>query len=91
MSLFALNYEYQRSIDRIWEDFSALSRSQTEPAPDDVKSMPDQSVFGLGNQGEVSVQHKTQNAIRPQVAGRSALMQCDAKAWGRFLDSKRGA
>jgi len=89
MSLFALNYEYQRSIDRIWEDFPALSRAQTEPAPEEVESKRHQSVLNLGSQGEVFVQNKTQNAITPQVVCGSELMQCDAKAWGRFLDSKR--
>lgn len=89
MSLFALNYEYQRSIDRIWEDFSALSRAQPEPAPEEVESKRYQSILNLGNQGEVFEQNETQNAITPQVVGGFELMQCDAKAWGRFLDSKR--
>ena len=89
MSLFALSYAYQRSIDRIWEDFSAPSRAQTEPAPEKVKSKSHQSVLNLGNQAIVLVQNKTQNAITPQEAGGFALMQYDAKAWGCFLDSKR--
>ena len=89
MSLFALSYEYQRSIDRIWEDVSAHSRAQTEPAPEEVESKSHQSVLNLGNQGEVFVQNKTQNAITPQVAGGSELMQYDAKAWRCFLDSRR--
>ena len=88
MSLFALSYAYQRSIDRIWEDFSAPSRAQTEPAPEKVKSKSHQSVLNLGNQGEVFVQNNTQNAITPQVVAGSELMQYDATAWGCFLDSK---
>jgi hypothetical protein len=89
MSLFALNHEYQRSIDRIWEDFSAHSRAQTEPAPEAVESKSHQSVLNPGDQGEVFVQNKTQNTITPRVVGGSELMQYDAKAWGCFLDSKR--
>jgi hypothetical protein len=88
MSLFALNHAYQRSIDRIWEDFAAHSRAQTEPAPEEVESKNHQSGLNLGNQGEVSMQNRTQKAIRPQVVGGSELMQYDAKAWGCFLDSK---
>ena len=90
MSLFALSYAYQRSIDRIWEDFSAHSRAQTEPAPEGVESKSHQSVLNLGNQGEVCVQNKTRNAITPEKVGGFELMQYDAKAWGFFLDSKRG-
>ena len=89
MSLFALNYEYQRSIDRIWEDFSARSRAQSRPAPEEVESKGHQPILNLGNRGELFVQNKTQNAITPPGVGGSELMQYDAKAWGRFLDSKR--
>jgi hypothetical protein len=89
VSLFALNYEYQRSIDRIWEDFSARSRAQTEPVPEKVESKSHQSALNLGNQGEGFVQNITHNAIMPQVVGGSELMQYDAKAWECFLDSKR--
>ena len=89
MSLFALSYAYQRSIDRIWEDFSAHSRAQTEPAPEEVESMSHQTALNPGNQGEVFVLNRPQNAITPQVVGESELMQYDAKAWGCFLDSKR--
>ena len=90
MSLYALNHEYQRSIDRIWADFSAHSRAQNEPAPAEVESKSHQSVLDLGNQGEVFVQNKTQKTITSRTVGGSALMQCDAKAWGCYLDSKRG-
>ena len=89
MSLFALNHEYQRSIDRIWEDFSAHSRAQIEPAPGEMESKSHQSGLNMGNQGDVFVQNKAQNAITPQAVGGSELMQYDAKAWGCFLDSKR--
>ena len=89
MSLFALSYAYQRSIDRIWEDFSSHSPAQTQSAPEEVESKSHQPVLNLGNQGKVFWQNRTQNAITPQVEGRSELMQDDAKAWGYFLDSKR--
>jgi len=32
MSLFAQRSEYQRSIDRVFEDFSAPSRTQAKPS-----------------------------------------------------------
>lgn len=89
MSLFALSYAYQRSIDRIWEDFSAHSLAQTEPAPEEVESKSHQSALNLRNQGEVFLQNKTQNAITPQVVGESEFMQYDAKVWGSYLDRKR--
>ena len=89
MSLFSINYEYQRSIDRIWEDFSAHSRVQTEPVPEEAQSKSHQSVLNPGNQGGALVQNKVQNAITPQAVGGSELLQYDAKAWGSFLDSKR--
>ena len=89
MSLFALSYAYQRSIDRIWEDFSAHSRAQTQPAPEEVESKSHQSALNLRNQREVFVQNKTQHAITPQAEGESELMQYDARAWGSYLDSKR--
>lgn len=38
MSLFALRREYQRSIDRIFEDFSVHTPSQTAPSPEEVES-----------------------------------------------------
>ncbi len=88
MSLFALRYAYQRSIDRIWEDFSAHSRAQTEPTPAKAVSKSHQSVLNLGNQGQLFVQTKSQDATTPHGLGRSELMQDDAKAWGYFLDSK---
>lgn len=85
MSLFALSYEYQRSIDRIWEEFSV----ESEQAPEEPASKHHQSVLHPDNQGAVIVQNKTQNAITAHGTGGSELMQYDAKAWGRFLDSKR--
>ena len=89
MNFFALNYEYQRSIDRTWEDFSAHSRAQTATGAEEAQSKTHQSVLNLDNQGEVFLQKKTQNAITPQVVGGSELIQYNAKAWGCFLDSKR--
>lgn len=89
MSLFALSYAYQRSIDRIWEDFAAHSGAQTEPAPEEVQSKSHQSALNLGNQGEVFVRNQAQDAITTQMVGESELMQYDAKAWGSYLDSKR--
>ena len=89
MSLFALSYEYQRSIDRTWEDFSTLSRAQTETTREEVESERHKSVLHVGNQGETYEQNQTQNAITRQVEGGSGLMQCDTKAWARFLDGKR--
>ena len=89
MSLFALSYAYQRSIDRIWDDFSAHSRAQVEPAPEEAESKSRQSALNLENQVEVFMLSKTQNTITHQVVGGSELMQYDAKAWGSYLDSKR--
>jgi hypothetical protein len=89
MNLFALNHEYQRYIDRTWEDFSAHSRAQTETSAEEAQSKRHQSVLNLDNQGEVFEQRKTQNAITPQVVGGSELIQYNAKAWGCFLDRKR--
>ena len=88
MSLFALNYEYQRSIYRAWEDFSDNSQAQAEPDPQAVESWSHRSVRRLGDQQEGFVQHRTQNTNAVRVAGESEFMQHDAKAWGRFLDSK---
>ena len=47
MSLFALNYEYQRSIDTTWEDFSAHSRAQTETGAEEAQSESHQSGLKL--------------------------------------------
>lgn len=89
MSFFALNLEYQRSIDRTWKDFSAHSRAQTETGAEEALGKSHPSVLDLDSQGEVIVQNKTQKAITPQVEGGSGLIQFDAIAWGCFLDSKR--
>jgi hypothetical protein len=89
MSLFAINHEYQRSIDRTWKDFSAHSRARTATSAEEAQSKSHRSVLDLDNQGEVFVQNETQNAITPQVAGGSELIQFNAIAWGCFLDSKR--
>ena len=88
MSLFALNHEFQRSIYSAWEDFSGHSRAQAEPDPEVVESRSHQSFLRLRNQREASLQSRTQNSITSRVGGESEFMQHDAKAWGRFLDSK---
>jgi len=88
MSLFALNHEYQRSFDRIWEEFSAHSRAQSEPAaPEQVERKSRHSLLNSGYQGEVRLQHES--ADMPQGTGEPEWIQHDAKAWGHFLDSKR--
>lgn len=90
MSLFAHSYEYQRSFARLREEFSAPSRTRTEPAaPGEGETRRPKSVPDSGGQREVFVRNKAHNVIPPQVVGGSPLMQYDAKAWGRFLDSKR--
>ena len=89
MSFFALNHEYQRSIDSAWEDFSAHSRALTETGAEKAQSRSHQTFLNLDNQGEGFVQKKTQTAITPQGVGGSELIQYNAKAWGYFLDSKR--
>lgn len=89
MSLFALRREYQRSMDRVFEDFSVHSGAQTEPSPEEVESNHHQSVISEGNQRARYVQRKTQNAITPPVAGGYEFIHHDVKAWAGFLDSKR--
>jgi hypothetical protein len=89
MSLFALRKEYQRTFDRIFEDFSLHTRAQTEPFPNEVESTRHQSVISLDNQHERHEQYKTQNAITPPVAAGCEFIHHDVKAWARFLDSKR--
>lgn len=88
MNLFAHQREYQRCFDRIFEDFSATPEAQTEPSPEKKKSIRRRSVFSLSKQREPNVHRKSLNAITPRVAGSHEFMQCDTKAWGRFLDSK---
>lgn len=89
MSLFALRYAYQRSFDRLWEDYSADFPAQAQPAPKEVERKSHQSVLNLHSHREGFMQKKIQNATTPQGSGGSELMQYDAKAWGCFLDSKR--
>lgn len=89
MSLFALRREYQRSFERIFEDFSAHSRARTEPFPEERQTNRHRSVISPGNQQDRYVQRKTQNATTPPVAGGYEFIHYDAKAWAGFLDSKR--
>ena len=88
MSLFAHRQEYQRSIDRIFEDCSVQSRVQTESSREKVENNSHRSVISLGNQQQRYVQHKIQNDMTPQVAAGYEFIQYDIKAWGCFLDSK---
>ena len=89
MSLFALRREYQRSFDRIFEDFSVHSQAQTEPPSlEEVETNRQRSVISLGNHPERYEQSKIQNAIKPQMEGEYEFIQHDVRAWGRFLDSK---
>ncbi|NNJ90141.1 MAG: hypothetical protein HKP55_00580, partial [Gammaproteobacteria bacterium] len=80
--------EYQRSFDRVFEDFSANSRAQIEPSPEEAESDRRRSIISLDNQRERYVQLKIQNAITPRVADGYEWIQHDVKAWGCFLDSK---
>jgi hypothetical protein len=89
MSLFAHRREYQRSIDRIIEDFSVDSGSQTETSLETVKNNRHRSVISPGNQRAHYWQHKIENAITPRVVGGYEFIHQDVEAWGRFLDSKR--
>ena len=89
MSLFAHRREYQRSIDRIFQDFSVHSRAQSEPYPEKLESNRHRSDISLGNQQEHYAQHKLENAITPEKAGGYECIQHDTKAWRCFLDSKR--
>ena len=89
MSLFALRREYQRSIDRIFEDYSDHSRAQTEASPEEVESNRRRSIIRLRNHRERHVQRKIQNAITPLVATGNKFIHHDIKAWACFLDSKR--
>ena len=89
MSLFALRREYQRSMDRVFEDFSVHSGAQTEPSPEEVESNRHQSIISLDNQRERYVQHKNQNVTTPPVTGEYEFIHHDVKAWAGFLDSKR--
>jgi hypothetical protein len=88
MSLFALNHEFQRSIYSAWKEFSASPNEQAELDPQAVESRSHQSVPRPGNQREGFVPNRTRNVIKSRVADESTFMQHDAKAWGRFLDSK---
>ena len=89
MSLFDIRHEYQRSIDRIFDDFSVHSRAQTETPPEEVEGNHHRSVTSVGNQRERYVQPEIQNAITPRVPGEYEFIQHDVKAWASFLDSKR--
>lgn len=89
MSLFAHRQEYQRSIDKIMEDFSIHSPAPTEPSPEEAENNLHRSVMNQGNQRERFSQQKIPNHFTPRVPDRSELIQYDVKAWGRFLDGKR--
>lgn len=89
MSLFALRREYQRSIDRIFEDFSLHCRAQTEPSPEEVESNRHRSIISLADQRARYVQRKTQDAVPARMAGGDEFIHHDVKAWACFLDSKR--
>jgi len=87
MSLFARRQEYQRSFDRIFEDFSVHSSAETKPFLEEVETLRHRSVVSLGNQREPYVQRKIQKAIKPHVADGYEWIQHDVKAWGCFLDT----
>jgi len=89
MSLFALNNEFQRSIYRAWEDFSDDSRARARPDAAGGESGRPQSFRRPGNQAGGFVQGAAQHPITLREASESAFLQHDAKAWRRFLDSKR--
>lgn len=89
MSLFALRREYQRSFDRIFEDFPVHSRAQTKPFLEEAESNRQRLVMSLGNQRGRKEQCKTQNAITSPMADGYELIHHDVKAWACFLDSKR--
>ena len=88
MSLFALNHEFQRSIHSAWEEFSGHSPEKAQHNHQAAGSRSYQSVPRPVNQRERFVQSRTLNSITSRAAGKSEFMQHDAKAWGRFLDSK---
>ena len=89
MSLCALRREYQRSIDKIFEDYSVQSRAQAEPYLEEVESNQHRSVINLHNRRERYVQRKTQNTTTPPVTDGYEYIHHDIKAWACFLDSKR--
>ena len=89
MSLFALSNEYQRSSYRSWEDFSDHPQVQAESDPEAVENRSHRSVLRLDNQREGAALSRTQKSMAFRAAGESEFLQHDAKAWGRFLDSKR--
>ena len=88
MSLFALRRQYQRSIDRIFEDFSAHSQGQVEPSPEEVETGDHRLMMGLGDQREGHLQRKTKNAMTYQAADEYEFIHHDVNAWACFLDSK---
>lgn len=89
MGLFALNREYQRSIDRIWEEFPDHSRAETEPATAATARVGQQPGPNPGNRQETLRPHGTRDAITPDLERQPGLIQNDARAWACFLDSKR--
>ena len=88
MSLFTLRREYQRSIDRIFEDFSIHSQGQVESSPQEVVTDRYGSMMGLGDQRERHLQPKTKNAMTYQAADEYEFIHHDVNAWACFLDSK---
>mgnify|MGYP001545467396 CR=1 FL=1 len=88
MSLFALRRQYQRSIDRIFEDFSVHSQEQVEPSPEEVETDRYRSMMGLGDQRKRHLQRKTKSAMTYQAAGEYEFIHHDVNAWACFLDSK---
>lgn len=88
MSLFALRHEYQRSFDRIFEDYSVSSRAQTEHSWEEVPGDRHQSVIHQGDQPERNLRRKTRSAITPRLEDGYEFIHRDLKAWGCFLDSK---
>ena len=89
MSLFALRREYQRSTERVWQDFSGNLRTQTESAPGDNKSTHHRSVLDLNSQREGVERRNARTVITSQPADGPGFIQHDVKAWARFLDGQR--
>ena len=89
MSLFALRREYQRSIDRMFEDFSVHARVQTELSPGEVESNRRWPALSMGNNRGRHVQRKVQNTNSRRAAGGHVPIHHNAKAWACLLDSKK--
>lgn len=88
MSLSALRRDYQKSLDKVWEDLSNPQPHPTEPRS--AKFASRQQAMAKKNNRETGfLQKHHQGKSMPEATTNSEFIQFDAKAWGNYLSNKR--